>query len=137
MMCFGLFVFNLKSVPFQTVSENKGWNYPSNPRVNQLPTYQYTGKNSDVVTLQGVLYPEVTGGKYSLNLLERMADLGKAWPLIDGNGTLLGFFIMTEMTKTKSELLDNGEARKIQFTLKLKKVDPPKDSLLFDILGMI
>ncbi len=42
-----------------------------------------------MLTLSGVLMPEITGGRLSLLALEQMAEQGKAWPLIEGSGTIL------------------------------------------------
>ncbi len=36
-----------------------------------------------MLTLSGVLMPEITGGRLSLLALEQMAEQGKAWPLIE------------------------------------------------------
>ncbi len=49
------------------------------------------GPDNDQLTLSGVLMPEVTGGRLSLLALELMAEQGKAWPLIEGSGTIYGF----------------------------------------------
>lgn len=137
MMCYGLFVFSLKTIPFQTMKEDKDWNYASNSRVNKRAALQFTGNGNDVITLSGTLYPEITGGKLSLALLERMSDLGTAWPLIEGSGIPLGFFVMTSLKKTKTELLDNGSPRKIDFTIMLKKVDPPEFIPFAEIISLI
>ena len=45
---------------------------------------QFTGKESETVTIGGRLIPEITGGRFSIKALELMADSGGAFPLIDG-----------------------------------------------------
>ena len=137
MMCYGLFVFSLKTLPFQQMDENKEWRYPINPRVNERSALQFTGYDNETISLSGVLYPEVTGGRLSLALLERMSDLGTAWPLIEGSGIILGFFVMTNLKKTKTEFFKDGVPRKIEFTISLTKVDPPDYLPLADLVGMI
>ncbi|OCF95519.1 hypothetical protein A9G08_11430 [Gilliamella sp. wkB195] len=137
MMCYGFFVFSLKTIPYQTQEENKDWRFPSNSRVNQRSALQFIGRDNETINLYGVLYPELTGGRLSLALLERMADLGYAWPLIEGTGIPLGFYVMTNLKKTKTEFFKDGAPRKIEFTISLTKVDPPDWLPFADIIGMI
>lgn len=137
MMCYGLFVFSLKTIPYQVFEENKYWRYPANSRVNHRSSLQFIGIDNETITLSGVLYPELTGGRLSLAWLERMADLGYSWPLIDGTGVPLGFFVMTNLKKTKTEFFKDGAPRKIEFTISLTKVDPPDWLPFADIIGMI
>jgi phage protein U len=67
--------------------------------------------------------PEVTGGRLSLLALELMAEQGKAWPLIEGGGTIYGMYVIENLSQTKTEFFASGEARKIEFSLGLKRVD--------------
>lgn len=137
MMCYGLFVFSLKTIPYQTTEENKDWRFPANSRVNQRSALQFIGRDNETITLTGILHPELTGGRLSLAVLERMADLGYPWPLIEGTGIPLVFFVMTNLKKTQAEFFRDGAARKIEFTISLTKVDPPECLPFADIIGMI
>ncbi|MEX9172536.1 phage tail protein, partial [Salmonella enterica] len=79
--------------------------------------------DNDSLTLSGVLLPEVTGGRLSLLALEQMAELGKAWPLIEGSGTIYGMFVIESLSQTKTEFFASGMPRRIEFTITLKRVD--------------
>lgn len=140
MMCYGFFVFSLKNLPYQTMKINKSWNYVANERVNRRPALQYTGPNNDTVTLSGSIYTEITNGRPSLELLERMAYLKTPLPLIEGTGVPLGFFVLVSVERTHSELNRNGSPLKIDFTMVLKKVDISDffgDSKISDIIDII
>ncbi|PHM40419.1 tail assembly protein [Xenorhabdus szentirmaii] len=60
-----------------------------------------------------------------------MADSGKAWSLIDGSGSIYGMFVIESIDETKTEFMSGGAARKISFTLTLRRVD----NNLFEMLG--
>lgn len=140
MMCYGFFVFSLKNLPYQTMKINKSWSYVANERVNRRPALQYTGPNNDTVTLSGSIYTEITNGRLSLELLERMAYLKTPLPLIEGTGVPLGFFVLVSVERTHSELNRNGSPLKIDFTMVLKKVDISDffgDSKISDIIDII
>lgn len=123
MMALGLFVFGLHTVPYQQLQRQLTWRHPSNSRVGARATRQFIGRGDEIITLSGVLYPEITGGKISLAALEAMADTGKAWLLIEGPGLIYGLYVIEEQATTHSEFFPDGAPRKIEFTLKLARTD--------------
>ncbi|WP_032092080.1 phage tail protein [Necropsobacter rosorum] len=127
----GVFVFTRQTVPFQSFDRQSSWRHPTNSVVGQMPKTQFTGKDSETVTISGRLIPEITGGTLSLAMLELMAESGAAFPLIEGaNFMLMGFFVIESIQETRTELFGDGTARAIDFTLNLKRTDDP---LLIDL----
>lgn len=104
----------------QLERENTFWHQKVG-RVGSSPQYQYTDPDEEPATLSGALYPEVTDGDISLAALRAMAFSGKAWPLIEGTATVYGMFVITSMKQTWAEFFSDGKAKKIEFTLSLKK----------------
>ena len=90
MMVFGMFVFTLRTVPYQQLRHSQEWRHVKNDRVNQSAAWQYIGPGDDTITLDGVLYPEITGGRWSLSALETIGFAGRPWPLIEGDGQIYG-----------------------------------------------
>ena len=131
MMALGFYVFMLKTIPFQKLDQQRQWRHVGNSRVGKRPTLQYVGPDSDTITLSGTMMPSVSGGRLSLLALELMAETGKGWPLIRGDGMIYGMFVITDINKVESEQLTNGAPRKIEFTIKLKRADES----LFQMLG--
>lgn len=127
MMGLGLFVFGLHTVPYQQLQRQLSWRHPSVSRVGKRPARQFVGVGDDTITLSGVLYPELTGGKISLAALKAMGDEGKAWPLIEGTGIFYGLFVIEELSQTDSVFFADGSPRKIEFSLKLTRVDDEPD----------
>ncbi|KLU15451.1 MULTISPECIES: phage tail protein [Xenorhabdus] len=131
MAALGLFVFMLKTTPYQTFQYKQSWRHAFNSRVGARPAWQFVGSDNDTITLSGELYPELTGGSLSLTALKLMADSGKAWSFIDGSGAIYGMFVIESIDETKTEFMSGGAARKISFTLTLRRVD----NNLFEMLG--
>ncbi|WP_033580960.1 phage tail protein [Dickeya chrysanthemi] len=123
MMALGLFVFGLQTVPYQELQRQRNWRHVTNSRIGQRPAWQFIGPDADTLTLQGVLLPEITGGRLSLLMLEKMAESGKAWPLIEGTGTIYGMYVIESLNETRNMFFFNGSARRIEFTVTLKRVD--------------
>jgi uncharacterized protein len=138
MMTLGFFVFSRLTVPYQTSQHDMVWRHPTNSRVGARPSAQFLGVGDETLTLSGVLLPEITGGELSLEALRKMADTGKAYPLIEGRGTVTGFFVIEKISKGRSEFFSDGAARKIEFTIELKRVDEKNTSLIANenLIGM-
>lgn len=137
MMTLGLFVFMLETVPYQELHLQRSWRFPSNSRVGLRPSLQFAGPDTDTLTLSGVLLPELTGGRLSLYALEQIAELGRAWPLIEGSGTIYGMFVIESLSQTKAEFFSNGACRRIEFTLTLKRADESLGEMFGSLSGQL
>lgn len=62
-----------------------------------------------------------------------IAEAGQAWPLLNGEGFLYGMFVIENINGVHADLLENGTARKINFTLKLKRVDESRSAMFGDL----
>lgn len=123
MLVLGLFVFDMKTLPYQEFQQQLAWRHPSTPRVGKRPAHQFAGPDDETIKLSGVLLPELnTKGRVSLELIRTMADTGAAWPLIEGTGMVYGFFAITDMHATKTIFFKDGAARRIEFNLSLLRV---------------
>lgn len=114
-----------------SLSELVRW--PTNSRIGLRPAAQFLGVDSEKITLSGVLLPELTGGKLSLLALELMAAQGKAWPLIEGGGTIYGMFVIESLSQIGTLFFADGSARRIEFTLKLLRVDESLTTMFGDL----
>ncbi|MBF7982684.1 MULTISPECIES: phage tail protein [Rahnella] len=135
MMSLGLFVFKLNTLPYQTLGRIVNYNWQENTRIGQRPVSQFLGLGKESMKLSGLLLPEVTGGISYLQTLEAMAESGRAWPLIEGSGTIYGMFIIESMTHDNTEINSNGQARSINFSVNLKRVDESQAAMFGDLLA--
>ncbi|EKN4056029.1 TPA: phage tail protein [Yersinia enterocolitica] len=133
MLSLGLFVFMRQTTPYQSIGRNIDYRWPTNSRIGLRPAAQFLGVDSEKITLSGALLPELTGGKMSLLALELMAAQGKAWPLIEGNGTIYGMFVIESLSQIGTLFFADGSARRIEFTLKLLRVDESLTAMFGDL----
>ncbi|MCO7508937.1 phage tail protein [Serratia fonticola] len=133
MLILGLFVFRLQTLPYQTMQRNVDYRWSSNSRIGLRPALQFLGVGEEKITLSGVLMPEITGGKVSLQLLDAMAAEGRAWPMLEGTGTIYGMFVVNSVSETRTEFFSDGSARRIEFSLTLTRVDESLSALYGDL----
>lgn len=122
-LILGYFVFCLHTLAYQDLQRQLAWRHPSTPRIGARPAHQYLGPDDETLTLTGTLHPEFAGTRLSLTLLQALADTGKAWPLIQGDGTLYGYYLITGLNTTGTLHFQDGAPRRIDFTLTLKRTD--------------
>lgn len=132
MLALGLFIFSMHTAAYQSFNRSMSWRHPSNSRVGARPAYQYIGAGEESITLSGWIATELVGSSLSLSVLEQMANTGKAFTLVSGLGYVYGAFVIEEMTEDKTIFFSNGYPRRIDFTIKLKRID---DSLVDKLLG--
>jgi len=133
MLALGMFVFMRQTLPYQTLQRDAEYRWPSNLRVGKRDAFQYLGPGEEKITLAGVLYPELTGGKMTMTTVRLMAEEGRAWSLLDGGGTIYGMYVINNVSETSSVFFSDGTPRKIDFTMTLTRVDESLAALYGDI----
>lgn len=137
MMALGLFVFSLSTAAYQDFQRQTAWRHPSSSRVGATPARQFLGKGDDTITLSGVIVPEISGQRMSLDTLRLMGDSGKAWPLVEGSGRIYGLWVIESMSETSTLFFANGAPRRIEFSITLQRIDDSRIELLGNILDTV
>ena len=130
MMALGMFIFSLPTLAYQELQRQTDWRHPSSSRVGTNPARQFAGRGDDAITLPGVVLPELAGTPISLDALRYMADTGKAWPLVEGTGRILGIWVIESMSEGRTLFFPDGAARRIEFSIKLARIDDGKIDML-------
>lgn len=137
MMAMGLYIFSLSTAAYQQLQRQTNWRHPANSRIGARPARQYLGEGDDTITLSGLIMPELTGERVSLDALRLMAKTGKAWPLVEGTGRIYGLWIIESINETNTLYFADGAPRRIDFSITLQRVDDSQIELLGDILSTI
>ncbi|MEI6418664.1 MAG: phage tail protein [Sphingomonadales bacterium] len=131
MLALGMFVFGLDTLPYQDFSRKQDWKHARLARVGARDASQFTGPGADTLQLKGYIVPEFAGPNLagsdgtttSLDQLRDMAASGQAFPLVDGNGRVLGAWVIDGIEEGQSIFFANGQPRRIDFTIDLHQVD--------------
>ncbi|RPD99208.1 phage tail protein [Candidatus Pantoea deserta] len=133
MMIYGMLPFMRQTLPYNKLEHSSGWKWASSNRVGRRAAVQFTGKDSENITLSGELRPEITGGPLKVLAFQLLADEGRAWPLIGGDGTIYGMYVINKFTTTHTDFYADGSARMIAFNLSLLRVDESLVSMFGDL----
>lgn len=123
LMALGNYVFAIDSLLFSKLQRKRSWRHPSNDRVGMRAASQFAGPGDDTITLGGLLAPGQIGNAEALDDIAAMADAGRAYPLLDGEGYVYGAFVITDLDEDKRNFLVDGQALAVDFVIGLKRVD--------------
>lgn len=127
LMSLGQFIFKTDTLTFNEIQRQRAWNYAENAVAKGRSKKQFIGPAEDVISLPGLIYQEYGfGTRIALDQLATLADQGEGLVLMDGTGYLYGVYVIDGIDETKSILLFEGVPRKIDFTLKLSRIDDDK-----------
>ncbi len=127
LMALGSFIFSIDTALFNQLQRKRSWRHPSNDRVGARAASQFAGPGDDTVSIGGLLAPGQLGRHDALEQLAGMADTGRAFPLLNGEGDVYGAFVITDLDETKRNFLVEGQPLAVDFTLSLKRVDDDQD----------
>lgn len=120
MLGLGEFRFEVSTLAYQKFSLNLSWRWLEQARIHRDPALQFVGRNVGEIELDGVIYPSFKGGLGQIEAMRSLADAGKPLQLIDGLGRIWGAWVITEIGDTRTVFADDGQARRIEFRIKLK-----------------
>lgn len=124
LMSLGMFVFGMGTTAYDNLRRQLGWRHPANSRVGVRPARQFLGPEDETINLAGTVYSDLfPKGAVSLEQIEAMGNKGEAYLLIGGDGTIHGEFVIESLETTHTYFYPDGTARKIEFSLKLTRVD--------------
>lgn len=134
MMALGLFMFGMNTAAYQTLERQTSWRHAQSSRVGARAAFQYLGVGDETITLPGWLAPGQMGMAASISFLRNMGDTGKAFTLVDGLGFFHGVYVITNLTESQSVHNKFGQARRIEFSVSLTRIDEDKaDAFLGDL----
>lgn len=124
LMCLGQFPFTTDTLTFSEIQRQRSWQFADNAVAKGRKKRQFIGSGEDSITLPGLIYQEHGfGNRFAIDDLAAMADTGQGYVLVDGSGYLYGVYNIDSIDETKQILLFNGVPRKIDFSIKLTRID--------------
>lgn len=118
-MCLGPYMFHATNFGFNGLSRNVSTNWAEIEVVGGLNVAQWTGGQSDKISIKGVLFPEEFGGQATMGLLQRAAFSAMVLPLISLSGKVYGNFRIDSVDEEQGYHDHLGRARMNVYTIAL------------------
>lgn len=125
MLQLGDYKFEIATAAYQQLEAKDAAKWAEQARIGREPALQWVGQEASTITLNGVVYPAFNGSMAAgIDPLLAMMREGTPYHMVAGTGSVLGQWALLDVTTTRSYFLDDGRARKIEFTLSLKSYGP-------------
>ena len=121
MLALGPYRFSLNTSAYQSLKRSSEYRWPSTPRIGKEPLLQAIGPGCDRIDLDGVIYPHFRGGLGQINAMRDSAAKQEPLMLINGQGNVLGRFVITQIEESQNTFLADGAPRKIEFRLSIER----------------
>jgi phage protein U len=117
----GAFTFDVFPVNVHEVERQMGADYAAKDIVGAMRPREFTGEADDRVKLSGRLFPQRLGGVAGIGALQALARTGEPQLLIRGDGEVLGWYLIEQVTDKHSFLDVAGVGRMIELDVELIK----------------
>jgi phage protein U len=125
LLALGMFIFEVSSLAYEELQRRASWRHARAQRVGARDGTQFVGPGEETINLGGTVWAEICDGLASLDELRDMADAGEAYALVTGQGEVIGSYVIEGLDERHTELMADGRARVIDFSLSLLRVDDP------------
>lgn len=126
-MLFMLGALSIDVYPFNadTVMRSDSADIASKPVLSGLKAAEIMGPGDNTITLRGQLLPSKIGGLGEFESLREHKNKGARLPLMRGDGTRLGTYMITRIHENHRQILADGNGGVIRHSVTLKQV--PED----------
>ena len=129
MMVLGRYYFGLETAAFQSMARKTNYQWSASQGLPHSQLAQFIGQDVDTMRLQGVIYPHYKGGLTQIDAMRAEAKKGKPLLLIQGNGQVLGEWLILSIEETQQHFNDDGLPHRVHFNLQLRAFKQDKLSL--------
>lgn len=137
MMILGAYRFCISNAAYQSLERATEYKWEEQQRLNNDTALQFVGKGTETISLEGTIYPQFKGGLRQITLMRAEAGFGVPLLLISGNGQAFGRWCITSVSETQSVFMKDGTARKIVFSLTLKRYGEEKQRGLLGVVQQV
>lgn len=117
------FSFEIATAAYQKQVATRGSRWAEQERLGREAALQYVGYATAETTLDGVIYPAMLNGgslQEGITKLRMLCLSPKPVLMVTGVGHVCAYWSVVEVSDTRSYFMDNGQARKIEFSVKLR-----------------
>jgi hypothetical protein len=130
MLQLGFYQFSVDSAAYQELTRSAEYRWAAQERIGATDALQFTGYGSETIQLRGVIYPFHKGGLGQLDSMRRQAALGLPLPLVSGQGSILGLWVVEAVREGQRIFAPGGAPRRQEFDLQLRRYDGGLRALL-------
>ena len=103
--------------------------------IGRRPILEAVGAGEGSLKVSAKLFPQKLGGESYVSMLDAQRRAQQSLPVMRGDGTPLGWMVITDLSVRHERLDAQGVGRVVTVDISLKKSEPPSPGGLFGILS--
>lgn len=119
MLQLGRYQFSMDTAAYQRLRRSTRWRWTAVDRQGRRPARHFDGPGEDRIELDGVILPTYKGGLGQVEAMRTEAGGGVPLVLVDGEGHVLGRWVIETVEETQQHLLRSGAPRRVEFRLQI------------------
>ena len=127
LMTLGMFIFGMDSANYNALLRSREWHHETSQRHGSREAAQFIGPGPESIQLTGLLVPELGADVGAIDVLADMAETGETYPLIDGQGRILGHYRIVRIEDEHLSIMAGGAPRHVGFRIDLHRGDDQVD----------
>ncbi len=120
-MALGRFAFSALGFGHDGVKRDLSTRWASLPVAGRFDALQWTGPQSDSVTISGVIFPEAFGGLETLDEMRKAAIAGEVLILATLDGLIRGPHVIEGIDEDRSHMTRTALPRRLAYKIRLKR----------------
>lgn len=123
MLRLGRYSFGLNTAAYQQLARSTEYRWKAQERIQNDDALQFTGRGTDSITLQGLVFPAWRGGAGQANAMRAEAAKGMPLLLVDGRGIVHGRWVIERIEEQQAVFAGAGVPLRQSFTMQIRKFD--------------
>ncbi len=134
LMMIGPVQFDVQPFNITRTARRMGASWVEKPVIGSRPPLEYTGQENDTWRLTANLFPQRFGGLGALTTLKVLQRQGLPHYAMRGDGALLGWVVVENVSERASYLDGTGLGKRIDVTIGLRQASTPLAGSFFQAL---
>ncbi|MCW5003544.1 phage tail protein [Enterobacter roggenkampii] len=120
LLSLGEFMFTVSGLAYSRFRREMSWRWAEQARAGQSDLLQYVGTARKTVVFDGEAHPLYGQSVRAIALLEAEAARGEPLLLINADGDVFGYWVITELSDSAEGITPGGGGRHTTFSLTIK-----------------
>ncbi|MGA0615955.1 phage tail protein [Paracoccus sp. KR1-242] len=125
LMLLGPLLFEVQPFNLTDATHSYGASHVEKPVLGGRQPLEYTGEETESWSFRAILFPQVFGGEDGLTLLKIMSRSGLPQYMMRGDGSMMGWMVVTSVTERSSYLDRSGVGKVIEIDINVSRSDAP------------
>ena len=122
---FGPLAFEVYPVNITDVSKETEATAVDKQVIGIRPPLEFTGPGPQTISFSVKLFPAKFGGLSSISAAEAIMNSGVPMVMVRGDGSNMGWFLLTKVTERNSYLMGNGVGRVVEADMTFRRDGAP------------